>query len=198
MTIAVDCGINDQVSSTIDPTIRLAGRKTGRIDEDRHIMCLCHRQDGLEGEGGRPVKATNQADHCSLADCLVQLFIGRNVDDLTAGDAHGLLIREPLIGGDQDLVAQSGRVGQPQHEFGIVSGYAGCRCKRQACGSPCRYHAPFGAGQLGQPLARALGQLIHVHECAGCCVHGRDDFIRRVAGAIDGAHPRALNDGLHA
>ena len=58
--------------------------------------------------------------------------------------------------------------------------------------------APLGAGQLGQALADAFHQLVHVDEAARGQVHGALHFGKGLRAGDDGERAAGVDDGPHA
>ena len=129
-----------------------------------------------------------------LLQRLFEVGAGLDLDDLAAAHPHRLVVGETLLRRNDDPVDHAIGERQAQHLGGVVAGDAGGGAERHRGGAAAGDDARFGAGQLGDALARRGHQLVEVDELARRRVNRLAHLRQHQAAAMHRAHAAAIDE----
>ena len=118
-------------------------------------------------------------------------------DEFDAQHADGVIVDLVRVGWNDGFVLQSGKVGEALHAFRIAAGDGGGGEVSNRGAATGGHDSPLGAGDLGQALADAIHQLVHVDEAARRLVHGALDFGKSLRSGDDRERPACIDHGAH-
>ena len=119
-------------------------------------------------------------------------------DQFDAQHADGVIVDVVRVGRKDGFALQAGKVRETLHALRIAAGDGGGGEMRNGGAAARGDDAPLGAGQLGEALADAIHQLVHVDETARGLVHGALDFGKRLRAGDDGERAAGVDDGPYA
>ena len=191
--------VRDQVGAPFQVHIGNAETLGGGVDEHRHLVLPGDVGHLLQSERPGILRAAEHHDHGGAGvDGGVQPVFAFHLDNLRSQHADGVVVNVARIARGDDLVPETGEIGETVDLFGVAAGNGRRSGVRQGGGAATGHDPGLGPGELRQSLADPFHQLVDMHEVFRGFQHGGLDFRWRERSAENGEGALAVDEGPHA
>ncbi len=157
--------VSDRRGAPLQVHVRNGQDFGGRIDKHRDVPLLGHLGDRLGSQRTFIAGTAENVDHRrTLGKRGFQLRPLFYFDDLDAHHANRMVVNIARIRRDDYFILQPGQVRKLLHPLRVESGDTGGGEVGDGRATARGYNSPWRLGQISQPLADAIHQLVHMNE----------------------------------
>ncbi len=193
---ALATAVGDGCGATAEVDVGDGENFGGGINEDWDVVFLRDGGDSGCAEGAVVFGAGEDVDHGRAAvDGGLELSDVADLDDLDAKHADAVIVLIAGVGGDDDFVAEAGKIGEALHALRVEAGNGGGGEVGEAGAAAVGDDGPGGLGDFGDAAASTFHEFVEVDVMAGGFGHCLLYFWKGLRAGDDGEGAPGVDDG---